>query len=81
MNESGMTPMEVIFASTKIAAECLGLEDRGVLASGKKADLFIVDQNPLEDFHALKGEKTVIKDGAIIYNHFSNFVKEKQLSI
>lgn len=33
-----MTPEEVILGTTRIAARSLGLEDRGVLAAGKRAD-------------------------------------------
>lgn len=70
MNNSGMKPIEVIHSSTRIAAEALGIEDRGVISEGKKADLLIVDQNPLEDLSFLKGEKTIIKDGIVVKRAF-----------
>lgn len=66
MNKSGMKTMDVIHSSTRIAAEALGIEDRGVISEGKKADLLIVDQNPLEDLSILKDKKIIIKDGVII---------------
>lgn len=66
MKEAGMDSMDVIHASTRIAAECLGIEERGVISEGKKADLLIIDQNPLKDLSVLKGSKTVIKDGVIV---------------
>ncbi len=48
--EAGMTPMQSIVASTKTAAECLGLErEIGTLESGKYADLLVVDGDPLAD--------------------------------
>jgi imidazolonepropionase-like amidohydrolase len=49
MVEAGMTPMEVIVAATSRGAEFMGLNDRGVLAEGKRADLLVLDANPLDD--------------------------------
>jgi imidazolonepropionase-like amidohydrolase len=49
MTESGMTPAQVIVAATSRAAEFLGLADRGTLAAGKRADLLVLDANPLDD--------------------------------
>ncbi|MBB2482289.1 amidohydrolase family protein [Bacillus sp. APMAM] len=72
MKEAGMKPIDVIHASTRIAADCLGIQDRGVISEGKKADLLIVDQNPLDDLNALKGNKTVIKNGVFV-NQKSSF--------
>ncbi|MBY7144501.1 amidohydrolase family protein [Virgibacillus sp. NKC19-3] len=66
MQEAGMTSMEVIQSSTRIAAECLGLDNYGTLAEGKKADLLIVDGNPLDDIHVLKNEKSIMKNGTFI---------------
>jgi imidazolonepropionase-like amidohydrolase len=80
MNEAGMTPVDVIHASTRVAAECLGLEDRGVLSEGKKADLLIVSANPLEDLNILKGKKNVMKDGQFV-SKSSISVPDKQISM
>lgn len=66
LHENGMAPIDVIHASTRVAAECLGIEDRGVLAEGKKADLLIIDENPLENLSVLKREKKVMKNGVFI---------------
>ena len=49
MAEAGMTPSQVIVAATGRAAEFLGLADRGTLAPGKRADLLVLDANPLDD--------------------------------
>jgi len=49
MAEAGMTPSQVIGAATGRAAEFLGLADRGTLAPGKRADLLVLDANPLDD--------------------------------
>jgi imidazolonepropionase-like amidohydrolase len=49
MVAAGMTPSQVIVAATGRAAEFVGLPDRGTLATGKRADLLVLDANPLDD--------------------------------
>jgi imidazolonepropionase-like amidohydrolase len=49
MAEAGMTPGEVIVAATSRSAAFLGLADRGVIAPDKRADLLVLDANPLDD--------------------------------
>src|ERR1700704_2998518 len=46
---AGMTPMQVIIAATKNAAEFLKMTDTGTLEVGKNADMLILDANPLDD--------------------------------
>ena len=46
---AGMTPMQVIVASTRNGAEFLRLADTGTLAAGKSADFIVLDANPLDD--------------------------------
>jgi imidazolonepropionase-like amidohydrolase len=49
MVAAGMTPAQVIVASTKNAAEFLRIADGGTLEPGKSADLLVLDANPLDD--------------------------------
>ena len=67
--EAGMTPMEAILASTKVASGCLGLEaDLGTLEPGKYADLLLVDGDPLRDIGVLERADAislVMKGGAV----------------
>jgi imidazolonepropionase-like amidohydrolase len=49
LTDAGLTPLQAITTATKNAATLLGLEDRGVLAAGKLADLIVVDGNPAVD--------------------------------
>jgi imidazolonepropionase-like amidohydrolase len=49
MAEAGMTPAQVIVAATSRPTEFLGLTDRGTIAPGKRADLLVLDANPLDD--------------------------------
>ncbi len=50
-------------AATVWAAEALGLEDRGVLAPGKLADIVVLRKNPLVDISALRSVDEVILGG------------------
>jgi imidazolonepropionase-like amidohydrolase len=49
MVEGGMSPMQAIVATTRSAAELMGLESElGTLEAGKRADLVLVEGDPLE---------------------------------
>jgi imidazolonepropionase-like amidohydrolase len=68
--EAGMTPMEIIHAATRNAADLLGLQDRiGTLEPGKLADLIAVPGDPLQDVKALEHAKFVMKAGTVIVNN------------
>ncbi len=45
----GMTPAQVIVASTRNAAELMKLDDAGTIAVRKSADFVVLDANPLDD--------------------------------
>jgi imidazolonepropionase-like amidohydrolase len=48
--EVDLTPYEAIKAGTRDAAECLGeLDEFGTISEGLRADLILVEDNPLED--------------------------------
>jgi imidazolonepropionase-like amidohydrolase len=69
MVRSGMTPMQAIVSSTKVAAECMRWDDRvGTLEAGKLADIIIVDGDPLADIRILEQRERValvMKDGKV----------------
>ena len=69
-SELGMSPMEAIQASTKVAAECMGWEDRvGTLEVGKLADAIVCSTDPLADIHALADPNNIVlvmQDGKIV---------------
>ncbi len=49
MVATGMTPAQVIVASTGAAAEFMRLTDAGTVAPGKAASFIVLDANPLDD--------------------------------
>ena len=70
--DSGMTPLQVISAATKTNAEILGLfGDRGSLEVGKRADILIVQGNPLEDISTLGNVAVVVKQGELWFTEGS----------
>jgi imidazolonepropionase-like amidohydrolase len=70
MLDCGMTAMEVLVATTKTAAACMGWLDRvGTLEVGKYADVVIARTNPLENLRALENNDNipfVMKGGQVI---------------
>ena len=60
----GMSAMEALLTGTRNAAQCLGLEDRiGTLEPGKRADVVVVEGDPLRDIRALLDVREVFQDG------------------
>ena len=56
LQEAGFHPLEVLTSATLNGAELLGMDDQiGSIELGKKADLVIVDENPLANFKVLYG--------------------------
>ena len=49
MVAAGMTPAQVIVASTRVAADLIGIKDAGTIENGKSADFLVLDANPLDD--------------------------------
>jgi imidazolonepropionase-like amidohydrolase len=70
MCQVGMSAMESIVATTKVAADCLGWLDKvGTIETGKLADLIITKTDPLADITSLENVDNigfVMKDGKVI---------------
>ena len=64
MVASGMTPAQVIVASTRNSAELMGLADAGTIAARKSADFLVLDANPLDDITNTRRINTVYLRGA-----------------
>jgi imidazolonepropionase-like amidohydrolase len=62
---NGIPPEHALKMATIFAADLLGVDDRGELAPGKRADLIAVDGNPLDDIGTMERVRFVMKEGAI----------------
>ena len=62
-----ISPEKVITSATGLAAEAIGIgHETGSLEPGKKADIILVDGDPLADITALQRVVTVFKGGIVV---------------
>ncbi len=69
--EAGMTPWEVLHSGTLAVSRHLARggrieDDFGVIASGARADLVLLEQNPIEDIGATRTIAAVIHGGQVL---------------
>lgn len=57
--EAGMSPVEALNAATELPAHYFGLEDRGKIEVGMRADLLLLGKNPLEDIKNIRSVSRV----------------------
>ena len=63
---AGMTPMDAIKAATIVSARVMKLDkDNGSIEPGKRADLILIDGDPLEDIRNLRKVSKVITNGRL----------------
>lgn len=61
---SGLRPLEALRAATQTAARSIGVDaDRGTLAPGKRADLLILNLDPLIDILNVRAIRSIYKAG------------------
>jgi imidazolonepropionase-like amidohydrolase len=66
-NRAGLSPVAVLTAATRNAAEALGIiESVGTITPGKMADLVILNGDVLQDFSALRRTVAVLKSGRVV---------------
>lgn len=64
MVQAGMTPYQVLRTGTVNVAKFFGIENEaGTIARGKRADLLLLDANPLTDIRAIERNAGVMIDG------------------
>ena len=62
--KAGMTPMEAIQAATIVSARVMKMDkESGSIEVGKRADLVLVNGNPLENISDLRRVVSVVKEG------------------
>jgi imidazolonepropionase-like amidohydrolase len=69
MVDGGLSTAEALAAGTAGSATALGLTDRGTLQVGKRADLLVVEGDPLADIRVLNDRaavRIVVKNGELI---------------
>jgi imidazolonepropionase-like amidohydrolase len=65
--KAGLSPMEIIVTATRRGAEMLGADNLfGTIEVGKRADLIILNANPLDDIHNTRTIEGVIRDGRLL---------------
>jgi imidazolonepropionase-like amidohydrolase len=67
--QAGIGPSQILRMATKDAAEHLGLDDLGVVAPGKLADLLLLDGDPTIAISALRKVSMVIQNGAVVVDN------------
>jgi imidazolonepropionase-like amidohydrolase len=65
MVSTGITPLRALRAATSVAAELLRLDDLGVIAEGKIADLIAMPGDPFADINVTGQVDFVMKEGVI----------------
>lgn len=64
--DGGMTPLQALRSATTDAADLLGLDDRGLIAEGRLADLVAVPGNPLQDIRLTERPVFVMVAGRVV---------------
>ena len=66
--KAGFTPLEALQAATIVPARAMKVDgDSGSLEVGKRADLDVLDANPLDDIHNVRTVRQVLANG-VLYN-------------
>ena len=62
--KAGLTPLEAIRTASAIPAEAMGLaSESGTIEPGKRADLLVLDADPLADISAIRAGRWVVVNG------------------
>lgn len=63
---AGLTPLAALRAATSAPAQAFGLTDRGAIRPGMRADLVLVDGDPLADITSTRRIRTVWRGGVTV---------------
>ena len=64
--QAGFTPLEALQAATIVPARAMKVEsESGSIEVGKRADLDVLDANPLDNIHNIRTVRAVLADGVL----------------
>jgi len=64
--EAGFTPLEALQAATIVSARAMKLDaELGTIEKGKRADMVVLNANPLDDIHNIRQVRWTISDGRV----------------
>jgi imidazolonepropionase-like amidohydrolase len=64
--QAGFTPMEALQAATIVPARAMKVDNEsGSIEVGKRADLDVLDANPLENIHNIRSVRSVLANGVL----------------
>jgi imidazolonepropionase-like amidohydrolase len=69
--QSGLSPQQALMAATSKPAQAFGLADRGRIKAGMRADLLLVEGDPLVDINATRQIASVWKNGFAVARSIS----------
>jgi imidazolonepropionase-like amidohydrolase len=61
-----VSTIEVLRAATVLPVQCFGLDNRGIIEAGKRADLLLLADDPIKDIHATRSIQKVCCCGSEI---------------
>jgi hypothetical protein len=76
--QAGLTPTEALRSATSIPAKTFGLNDRGRIAPGLRADLILVKGDPTQDIVATRDIVSIWKTGAELDRASTRAAVEKE---
>jgi imidazolonepropionase-like amidohydrolase len=76
--QAGLTPTEALRSATSIPAKTFGLNDRGRIAPGLRADLVLVKGDPTQDVLATRDIVSIWKTGAEVDRASTRAAVEKE---
>ncbi|XBQ17050.1 MAG: amidohydrolase family protein [Oceanicaulis sp.] len=65
LTAAGLSPAEALRAATEGPARAFGLENRGVIAPGARADLVLLEANPREGVNATLSIANIVRNGVL----------------
>lgn len=63
----GASPLEAIAMASGSNARAMGLGELGTVEAGKRADIIVLNRDPLADLGALRDIETVFSDGVVLW--------------